>query len=351
MKAIVYGAGTMGAEVANLVAARGYRVVGVLDDKIGDGQRVVAGQSVTTTSTWLNRHDPAEVEAFIAIHNPFASVAAIEARLGSLGFTRCVNPVQLYRRFPGALPDKYWLCSPRDPATWRDAAAEGRALLADETSRRIFDATLRLRETGDYACLPVPTPEDQYLPNDLPPLPRRLAVVDCGAYVGDTLQSLVAGGYELTNVLAFEPDPQNYRQLVRDWGHLPTVVFAPCGVSERTEFASFATGSGAASGLRDDGTVLCQCVALDEFAPGFSAQLIKMDVEGAEPASLRGARRLIARRCPRLAISVYHHHDHLWEIARMIAGWSIDYHFYLRSHAFNTFDTVLYAVPSSAAQA
>jgi hypothetical protein len=73
-----------------------------------------------------------------------------------------------------------------------------------------------------------------------------------------------------------------------------------------------------------------------------------MDIEGAELEALMGAKNLIARNRPHLAIGVYHCLDHLWRIPFMIHEWHLGYRFYMRQHN-PLFDTVLYAIPEDAA--
>jgi hypothetical protein len=46
----------------------------------------------------------------------------------------------------------------------------------------------------------------------------------------------------------------------------------------------------------------------------FCAELLKMDIEGEEPAALRGAQELLRAHRPHLAISIYHRAEHLWEM-------------------------------------
>jgi hypothetical protein len=70
-----------------------------------------------------------------------------------------------------------------------------------------------------------------------------------------------------------------------------------------------------------------------------------MDIEGAEVEALRGARKTIEKHRPLLAICLYHQPQHLWEIPFLIKSWNLDYTFFIRSHYFNGFDTLLYAVP------
>ncbi len=100
-----------------------------------------------------------------------------------------------------------------------------------------------------------------------------------------------------------------------------------------------------ASHVDDEGEVFAQCVSLDEAIQDFAPTLVKMDVEGAEYDALVGSEQLVRRSLPDLALSAYHHPAHLWELALLIDSWQLGYEFYLRCHAHNTFDLVLYASP------
>jgi hypothetical protein len=83
--------------------------------------------------------------------------------------------------------------------------------------------------------------------------------------------------------------------------------------------------------------------------PNTLATDLKLDIEGAELDALRGARELISRSRPRLAVCVYHKPEHLWEIPLFLREMCPWCDFYLRSHGHYGFDTVMYAVPRAAA--
>jgi hypothetical protein len=106
------------------------------------------------------------------------------------------------------------------------------------------------------------------------------------------------------------------------------------------------TANDAASHINEQGETTVQTVALDQALPNFAPDFIKMDIEGAEPQALDGARQLIDRYRPRLAISAYHRPRHLWELLLQLQRWDLGYRFHLRGHSFNGFDTVLYALPT-----
>ena len=117
----------------------------------------------------------------------------------------------------------------------------------------------------------------------------------------------------------------------------------PCAVHNRTMRLRFASGLGMASVVRADGAEIVQAVSLDDALSGFRPTLIKMDIEGAEYDALLGARETIHRYRPGLAVCVYHQPQHLWQIPLLIQSWSLGYRFWLRPHAHNGFDLVLYA--------
>jgi FkbM family methyltransferase len=70
---------------------------------------------------------------------------------------------------------------------------------------------------------------------------------------------------------------------------------------------------------------------------------IKMDIEGAELESLRGAENTIRQFRPKLAISVYHKLNDLWEIPKYIDSLGLGYRFALRHFTIHAEETVLFA--------
>jgi hypothetical protein len=72
---------------------------------------------------------------------------------------------------------------------------------------------------------------------------------------------------------------------------------------------------------------------------------MKLDIEGAESAALKGMSRTIARKRPRLAISAYHKPGDIWDLARQTSELVSGYSIHLRQHGANAFDTVVYAIP------
>jgi hypothetical protein len=72
---------------------------------------------------------------------------------------------------------------------------------------------------------------------------------------------------------------------------------------------------------------------------------IKMDIEGSELEALKGAKNTIKNQKPRLAISVYHKPEDIFEIPLYLKELVPAYKFYLRHDCLvNLTETVLYAM-------
>ena len=85
-------------------------------------------------------------------------------------------------------------------------------------------------------------------------------------------------------------------------------------------------------------------VRLSEHLRDEPVSFIKMDIEGAEIAALKGAAELIRRRRPDLAICTYHSISDLYEVPLYIHSLVPEYRLYLRHHTPVHYETVCYAV-------
>lgn len=339
--ALVYGAGGMGRRVVRALRARGVEVLAVLDRRAAPGSEI-EGVALLTPEAGFAAFG-VQHAVVIALHNPEHSVAEVRASLRTQGWQHVCTPVDVCRWFPDALPDSYWLVA---PTVYAGYAAELEALsrmLADDASRDVLAGVLALRAEGRYEALPTPE-EGQYFPASLPPWPGPLRFIDCGAFVGDTLACALEAGYVIDQAVCLEPDPLNFRKLVSmvQARRIPAICL-PSAVAHEASFLHFAADGAGSSHLAAAGGTVVQALGLDQSFPGFAPNLIKMDIEGAEPDALEGAARLIADAGPGLAIAVYHQFDHLWRIPLMLQQWLPAHRFYLRMHAHNSFDVVLYA--------
>lgn len=347
----IYGAGNVGKDVFRVLTYRGVEVRGILD------------RQAKPDSAWNGipirlPDDPAievgergRAHVIIGIFNRDVEIPPIVRLLKELGYGRITTFLDLHDHFASELGDRFWLTSRSYYAELEPQIQAGYGLWADDASRHLYAAILKFRLAKDYEALPAPDPANQYFPADLPPWPTPLRFVDCGAFDGDTLQQLAATELPVEAIAAFEPDPANFAKLaqyVRTNGSAnpDSVYLYPCGVGASTSQVRFSSGQGEGSHASLAGDSVIQCVSIDEALPTFRPTLIKMDIEGAEDAALRGARRTIAEHRPGLAVCVYHRPAHLWQIpllVQQLTGGGGSY--FLRSHFNNGFDLVFYWLP------
>lgn len=182
--------------------------------------------------------------------------------------------------------------------------------------------------------------------------PRRGDVVlDCGACIGEV--SLLFGAMvgPTGAVHTFDPVPL-HAQYCRFQGDLnPSLrevlrinVLAVGAESKK----SLGTGRADAAGIQPGGLAVddFSVTSIDDYVENGRldpVDVIKMDIEGAEMAALRGAEKTIRRFKPKLTISAYHKPQDLWEIPRMIKSLAPDYELYFGHHTPIQWESVFYA--------
>jgi FkbM family methyltransferase len=341
----VYGTGMAAREVIAALAGRGLRVRHLVD---GNTRRTeVDGIPVRRPDDpAIPREERAGRPLLIGIFNREVDIPALREKLNAAGWSWTIDFVDLHAAWPRTFVDHYWLTARAFYGAHAGPIAEADALWADNASRDLYRAILHFRLTGSRERLPAPSASPQYFCADVPAWKTPLRMIDVGAFDGDTVRALAQSGRPAAAVVSLEPDPANYAKLARMREEKPPFDFAawPCGAWSETTQLRFKRGVGEASAIGSEGDTTIQCVALDDALPDFRPTLIKLDIEGAEPEALRGARGIIQRDRPGLAICVYHRPAHLWEIPLLLAGWVPGHRLFLRSHAYSGFDLVLYAV-------
>jgi FkbM family methyltransferase len=279
----------------------------------------------------------------IGLHNHYVDVKALHQDLLAAGAAKVLTPINLPDVVgEGRAIGGYWL----DPSFSYDKHEADfvrlRRLLDDEKSRELLDAIIRYRRSGDLADCPDASLSDEYVPADLPRYSGPLQVIDCGAFTGVAIHKLLKAGYELDSFVAFEPDPESFKTLASRNFPARSGLCLPLGSWSETTQLRFSSDGSMGSCLSEHGEVVIQCVAIDDVLHGAAVNLVKLDVEGAEIATLQGMERIIRDQKPNLLLSAYHTPGHLFEIADLIDGWQLGYRFHLRVHEYNTFGVVLY---------
>ncbi len=182
---------------------------------------------------------------------------------------------------------------------------------------------------------------DDYFDLDVFPCGPGEVVADLGAYIGDTAVSFVNtyGPDAYRRYYCYEISPDSMEQLKQNTAKLPNLIYRQKGAGERAGTMSVQLGSDAsANALTQGGDIQVEVAALDEDITE-PITVLKMDIEGAEQAAIRGAARHIRDDRPKMALSVYHNNEDLWKIPRMIDELCPGCRFYLRYHGENLWPT------------
>lgn len=336
--AVIFGAAKLGSRIAKALRDRDISIRGFSD---------------SNPAMWTSGHcgwpvlRPAELDPQVPVIIASKFVKEISASLLKMRVRHIIPHYILPIILPGDFAGVFHGLSADAVRSGEKSIREALALMEDRQSRDLYLQILRFRVTLDPLDLPDPT-AGQYFPGDFWRLSGREVFVDVGAFTGDTLADFLhhtRGVFE--KYYALEPDPRNLDELKR---RIPAdlggrIIALPYGAGERRHPALFIDGAGGESRIDEGGTLSVEIVPLDELLSSEKVSTIKLDVEGYEKEVLRGAREIIGRQGPKLAVSVYHRIEDIWEIPIWIRDCNDGYRFYLRHHTEEIYDTVLYCVP------
>ena len=180
-------------------------------------------------------------------------------------------------------------------------------------------------------------------------------VLDCGGCYGDTalLFGYYAGGNK-GKVYSFEFIPSNieiFKKNIALNKNISNVEIRPNPLWEKSDVKLFFKDDGPGSSVSPDffdganGEV--KTISIDDFIHNNSiskVDFIKMDIEGAELPTLKGAIDTLSKHKPKLAISIYHSMDDFVEIPEYLNNLGLGYKFYLGHYTIHAEETVLYAI-------
>jgi FkbM family methyltransferase len=338
----VYGGGTFGRSVRRALLGRGFNVAGFIDRAKGGG--TIEDCPAVTPDQLPCTADTVVVIGVLNSGHPWNEI--LEWARGH-GVPTVLTPIDAVDLLPEI--SSFWL-GPRPLLL--DAKDEILAVandFADEQSLDVYTGIVAFRLTGDPKYHPHVSADDQYLPRDLREsefqFKRPIRFLDGGAYVGDTGLFLVRNGIAIDTWAAFEPDIVNFAELIRNGQTMPDTnrLFFPLGLADEVADYRFDAGAGSSSRFDDTASGSVRCVAVDDVLRGFAPDYVKLDIEGAEEVALNGMRQTLLRSRPHLAISMYHKPLDIVHLVRQVQGLLPSARLYLRQHAFNCFETVLYA--------
>ncbi|WP_278743022.1 FkbM family methyltransferase [Clostridium tyrobutyricum] len=189
--------------------------------------------------------------------------------------------------------------------------------------------------------------QKQYFPKDLFALNNNECFVDGGAYDGATILDFIN---EVNNkykfIYAFEPDHMNFTKLSNEFLYMndTKVKLYNAGLYSKTGSISFCSNGNSSSFISEKGEFNIQVVRGDDVIKKYKPTYIKLDIEGSEQEAICGMKNIIIENHPKLAISIYHKQNDLWDIPLLIHNIENSYKLYIRHYLNCLNETVCYAV-------
>jgi FkbM family methyltransferase len=344
---VLFGAGSIGRR-----ACAALRRIGIEPRAFADNNANLWGERIENLTVLAPetaaRYFGREAAFIVTIWNTSQWYADTRRQLTSLGCTMVSPPSPVYWRFPEIFLPFFVQDQPRKVFEQAADVLAAFELWADDRSREEYAQQVRCRAVGDWDFhRPY---EESYFPDVFQLRPDE-TFVDCGAFDGDTIRALLARqGDRFERILAIEPDAGTFRTLEAYVKGLPAsigekIALFQCAVGAERRTVHFASTGSLGSHISSEGGVAVSCFPLSELAGAAAVSYIKMDIEGAEYDALVGAREVIERDRPVLAICVYHTQNDLWRLPLLMRRMVPEYRMYLRLHEPDGWQTVAYAVP------
>ncbi len=345
---VVFGGGSTGAMVIRGLRAAGIAPVAVIDNdpqRCGGQLLGIPVRPAAEAATGLGG------EAAVIVAVSTVAYGVLAEGLRRQGWTTIACLGGLFRTWPQAFLPHFHADVPGNYRSHAAAIEQADRLWSDAASRATYRRQLHWRATLDADRLGPLCEGEPYFPDEIPFIADE-ALVDAGAFTGDTVQAFLRlTGNRFAWIDAIEADAANLAQLARWRGGLSPglaerIQLHPVAAHDRAGTLRFAAGDGAESHVAASGGIAVRAETIDALLAGRRPTWLKFDVEGAEPAALTGCSATLAMSRPVVAVSVYHRPDHLWSLPLWLEARLPDYRWLLRAYHGYGYDVVAYGVPA-----
>lgn len=351
----IYGTGLTARHAHEVLVKEGFSIRAFLNRSIELKSSISdLGEVLMYNSIQLTNSIKSDSTVIVAIMNTAGDIRKVMKNLRIEGFGEIIPYAKLPDMFPDSFEFLYYEPISRYMERKRYVEEARRVLVdskCDKRSIEVFDALDCFRRTLNYDVLPIlDKKENQYLEKTIEGyLTPSMLYVDCGAFVGDTYESLITCIDEnklvLEKYIGIEADLSNYLELEKcinkSTRHFNCELYN-VAVCEKEQDLHFRNDGSTASSIVKESDTVVKGKAIDDL--GIIPTHIKMDIEGAETAALLGAEKTIRKYKPRLAICTYHTPEDFYNIILLINSWNLGYRFEYRVYEDAGVDSVLYAV-------
>lgn len=226
--------------------------------------------------------------------------------------------------------------------------------LQDEKSKTVFENRLKFLLTRRREYMTSIHDELPYFDTSIFDPNKIQNYIDLGTYTGDTIEQFCKLNHSYQRVWGFEPDKELEKEANKNLSQYRDITLAPYATSDFDGSMQVQSGLGIMQtidnqyeGDASTGKIFDVCKLDTYFADqDIESCFVKMDIEGAEMATLRGMEGFMSRNAPIMAICIYHKLEDIVEIPELLddlENGKGGVKYYLRHYSDNQTETVLFA--------
>ena len=352
---VLFGAGNMGKKVCKLLAK-------IFPGKLffADNNPQIIGTEIYGIKV-LAPHNAAKLFGEDAIfvvcafsRESHSDYRDIKTSLEDFGVKHIVPFHLLAWKFSAELLPHFAQGTPNDIFPHTEQILSASHLFHDQRSHEVFLELLSVSIAPKYELFSPTETTPQYFPVELiQKLPELIIVADCGAFTGDTLKDFILqiGVERLEAWYAIEPDRKSFDKLVSYVKELPVdiqprIKCYHAAVGDRHAMVSVDFDGESTAIVSSSPSANIPCLTLDSIFSNNPCSLIKMDIEGYEAKALLGAKDIIRRDKPILALSAYHKPTDFFALPILIQNLWGNYYdtMLLKRYGSYFFESVLYCL-------
>lgn len=223
--------------------------------------------------------------------------------------------------------------------------------LQDDKSKLVFENRMKFLITRNREYMTSIHDDIQYFDKEIFEPESIKNYIDIGAYIGDTILQFCKLNKSYQNIWGFEPDKALYQAASKNLDSYKRITLVPSATSDfegkiqvESSLGKMQTIDNQYEGESLNNQMFDVCRLDNYFSDcNLDSCFVKMDIEGAELATLRGMKEFIRRNKPTLAVCIYHKLEDIIEIPQLLDSFGGGYKYYLRHYSDNQTETVLFA--------
>ena len=344
---VIFGSGYLGEKVGGLLFSKKNNVVAYSDNNSSKWETSLHGVQIISPKLAAEQFGNNAVFV-VCIWSPGHSYVNTKRQLQTLGVEVVIHCEGLFQIYPTELLPHFHFETPDFYFKHKNNIENIYNILDDEESKRQYLAQIDCRINRNFEGLPPVDTKNQYFPSGVFNLTNHESFFDAGAYDGDTINEFCKRtNNRFEHYYALEPDPGNRTKLQKnvDSMGIQNVSMLPYAVGDENCILKFDANGGSGSSISENGALEVECVRIDEKFADTPLTYLKFDIEGFELNALKGAIKTIEKYKPKLAVCLYHKPDDLWTIPEFLIERFPFYEFHVRSHFYDGWEFVLYAIP------